>query len=175
MKVTPSIRCLVAAGALAVAGLTAAPGALAAPEDLELIQSYVGDWRGTGVLTNAGQPGESVRCRLGVTRSTVEKINFQGRCAIAGTTLSMAGTMAYISANNRYEAIMTSNTTFTGNAIGRRVGTNVTFNLQSTDENGATSRVRAGFGLIDGNISVDFQVTNGDGTKISAIIPFERE
>ncbi len=175
MTTRPNISQLILAGVLATASFGAVPTAIAAPEDLELIQSYVGNWRGTGTLINAGQPGESVRCRLGVTRSSIEKINFQGRCAIAGTTLSMAGTMAYISANNRYEAIMTSNTTFTGNAVGRRVGTNVTFNLQSTDENGATSRVKAGFGLIEGNISVDFEVTNADGEKLTAVIPFSRE
>jgi hypothetical protein len=47
--------------------------------------------------------------------------------------------------------------------------------LQSTDENGATSRVKAGFGLIEGNISVDFEVINGEGNKLTAVIPFNRE
>ncbi|HHG91188.1 MAG TPA: hypothetical protein ENJ90_12035 [Devosia sp.] len=170
-----TIRNLVVAAALAVSSLSAATPALAAPADLELIQSYVGNWRGTGTLVNAGQPGESVRCRLNVTRSTAEKINFSGRCAMAGTTLSMAGTMAYISSANRYEAIMTSNTSFKGVAIGNRRGSNVIFNLQATDDEGGTSRVRAGFGLIGDKISVDFEVTNEDGSKITADIPFDRD
>lgn len=174
MTTTNTIRNLIVASALAATGLSVASPVLAAPADLELIQSYVGNWRGTGTLNNAGQPGESVRCRLNITRSNAEKINFSGRCAIAGTTLSMAGTMAYISAANRYEAIMTSNTTFAGVAIGNRRGSNVTFNLQSTDDDGGTSRVRAGFGLIGDKINVDFEVTNGDGSKITADIPFDR-
>lgn len=158
-----------------VAGLFSLAGtAYAAQADLALIQSYVGNWRGTGEMNNAGSR-ESVRCRLDVTRSTAEKINFDGRCAMAGATLSMKGTMAYIEATNRYEAVLTSNTSFSGRAIGRRVGSSVTFNLQSTDENGNASNIRAGFALRGDNINVDFSVTNADGSRITADVPFDRD
>lgn len=168
------IRPTLTAGILASAMLAAGP-ASAADADLALIQSYVGDWRGTGELTNSDGSEESVRCRLDITRSSAEKINFDGRCALAGATLSMKGTMAYIEANNRYEAVLTSNTSFSGRAIGRRSGNTVTFNIQSTNEDGETANVRAGFGLSNGKIHVDFVVTNPDGSRLSADVPFDRD
>jgi len=164
----------VLAGVLVLAGLSIAPPAFAEKADLELIQSYVGNWRGRGTMANEGQESETVVCRLEITRSSDEKIGFSGRCALAGGNLSMAGTMAYIVAANRYEAIITSNTSFTGTAIGKRRGSNVTFNLQGRDKNGEISRVRAGFGLNDGKIMVEFEVTNADGSKILANVPFDR-
>ncbi|MCF6327122.1 MAG: FABP family protein [Devosiaceae bacterium] len=161
-------------GAIALSGLGISVPAYAAPEDLALIQSYIGDWRGRGTLTAEGQEDETVVCRLSVTKSSAEKINYRGRCTLAGANLSMNGTMAFISDKNRYEAIMTSNTEFTGVAIGTRQGNNVTFNLQSTAENGMVSRVKAGFGLSDGDIEVSFEVTRDDGSKLVAQIPFDR-
>ena len=107
------------AGAPVLSGLSATP-AFAAKADLDLIQSYVGNWRGRGPMTNGDQKKETVVCRLEITRSTQEKIGFSGRCALAGGNLSMNGTMAYIVAANRYEAIITSNTEFTGTAIGMK-------------------------------------------------------
>ena len=170
-----SVLKIAIAGTMAVSGLAAAASpVLAAPEDLALIQSYIGDWRGRGTLEAEGQENETVVCRLSVTPSTAEKINYRGRCTLAGANLSMNGTMAYISEKNRYEAIMTSNTAFTGIAIGTRQRENITFNLQATDESGMRSRVRAGFGLNEGNIEVSFEVTRDDGSKLVAQIPFER-
>ena len=160
--------------ALVVGSLSASVPAHSAPADLELIQSYVGDWRGRGTMNAPGQDSETVVCRLNITRSSAEKINYRGRCTLAGGNVSMNGTMAYLSANNRYEAIMTSNTAFTGTAIGRRVGKNVTFNLQAKDDQGRTSNVRAGFGLVDGSIKVDFEIIQADGSKMVAVIPFDR-
>ncbi len=165
---------LVLAGALVLAGLSVANPTYAAKADLDLIQSYVGNWRGRGTMANGTQAKETVVCFLEITRSTVEKIGFSGRCALAGGNLSMAGTMAYIIAANRYEAIITSNTEFTGTAIGKRSGSNVTFNLQGRDKNGEISRIRAGFGLNNGKIMVKFEVTKADGSKILANIPFDR-
>lgn len=169
-----AIRPLLSAATLAVALAVSAP-AQAAQADLNLIQSYVGDWRGSGAMTNSDGNTETVRCTLGVTRSTAEKINFRGRCALAGANLSMNGTMAYLESTNRYEAVLTSNTSFSGNAIGRRSGNTVTFNIASTNENGEAANVRAGFGLTNGKINVDFTVTNPDGSRIRAAVPFDRD
>ncbi|HHB83508.1 MAG TPA: DUF1794 domain-containing protein [Devosia sp.] len=160
--------------ALVIGSIGFGTPAYSAPADLELIQSYVGDWRGRGTLNAPGQESETVVCRLNIKRSSAEKINYSGRCTVAGGNVSMNGTMAYISANNRYEAIMTSNTAFTGVAIGRRSGKNVTFNLQAQDDDGRTSNVRAGFGLVGDNIKVDFEITRADGSKMVADIPFDR-
>ncbi len=162
------------AGALVLAGLLVTPPAYAAPEDLELIQSYVGNWRGRGTMTSGTQEAETIVCRLKITRSTAEKIGFSGRCALAGANLSIAGTMAYIVAANRYEAIMTSNTEFASNAVGVRSGANVVFDMQGKDEDGNILPARAGFGLNDGQIVVEFEVTWADGSKTLANIPFDR-
>lgn len=169
-----TVRPFFAAAAIAATIAVSAPG-MAAQADLDLIQSYVGDWRGSGSMTSAEGNTETVRCRLGITRSTNEKINFSGGCVLAGANLHMQGTMAYIAANNRYEAVLTSNTAFSGNAIGRRSGSKVTFNITSTDSNGNAADVRAGFGLSNGKINVDFTVTNPDGSRTRASVPFDRE
>lgn len=165
---------LALAGALFIASLSFSPSGYAAQADLDLIQSYVGNWRGRGTMTNANKGNETIVCRMEITRSSAEKIGFSGRCALAGGNLSMAGTMAYIVAANRYEAIITSNTEFTGTAIGKRRGSNVTFNLQGRDKDGKISRVRAGFGLNEGKIVVEFEVINANGDKILANVPFDR-
>lgn len=168
--IRPILTAATLAAALALSAL-----AHAAQADLNLIQSYVGDWRGSGAMTNADGNSETVRCTLGVTRSTAEKINFRGRCALAGANLSMNGTMAYLEATNRYEAVLTSNTSFSGNATGRRSGNTVTFNISSTNEDGESANVRAGFGLSNGKINVDFTVTNPDGSRLRASVPFDRD
>ncbi len=170
----PGARAALGVAILIAGGIGIGTPALSAPADLELIQSYVGEWRGRGVMSAQGRENETVVCRLSITRSSAEKINYRGRCTLAGGNMSMNGTLAYFSANNRFEAVMTSNTAFTGVAIGRRSGKNVTFNLQAKDDEGGVSNVRAGFGLVDGDIKVDFEVTQANGEKIVADIPFDR-
>lgn len=168
------VRPFITAAAVAAAFAITAP-AMAAQADLDLIQSYVGDWRGSGSMTSAEGNTESVRCKLDITRSTPEKINFRGRCALAGANLAMNGTMAYLEANNRYEAVLTSNTAFSGDAIGHRRGSSVTFNITGTDADGNPANVSAGFGLSGDKINVDFTVNNADGSRVRARIPFDRD
>jgi hypothetical protein len=97
-KFGPLSRAAALAGLLAAAG--AAP-ALAAPADVALLQSYIGDWRGRGVLIGANT--ETVVCRMSLTQGNQDKVNYSGRCSLAGTQLSVAGTMAYVEANRRFE------------------------------------------------------------------------
>ena len=52
----------------------------------------------------------------------------RGRCTLAGTTLSINGTIAFISGH--FEAAMTSNASFTGTAIGRKKGDTIVFDLK---------------------------------------------
>lgn len=153
----------------------AAAPALSAPADVALLQSYIGEWRGRGVLIGANT--ETVVCRMTVSQGNQDKINYNGRCSLAGTQLSVAGTMAYIDANKRFEAAMTSNATFTGVAIGQKRGKNLVFNLQERDkdEAGKDLNISARITLEGEAIHVSFDVVyveNGDSLR--AEVPFSR-
>lgn len=165
-------RATALAGLLAVAG--AAP-ALAAPEDVALLQSYIGDWRGTGVLIGANT--ETVRCRMSLTQGNQNKVNYSGRCALAGTQLSVAGTMAYVDANKRFEAAMSSNATFTGIAVGQKRGNGLIFNLRERDkdEEGKDLNISAQITLRGDAIDVVFEVVYVEsGDSLRAEVPFSR-
>lgn len=157
-----------------LAAAAAAP-AMAAPEDVALLQSYVGDWRGRGVLIGANT--ETVVCRLSLTQGNQDKVNYSGRCSLAGTQLSVAGTMAYVEANKRYEAAMSSNATFTGIAVGQKRGDGLVFNLRERDEDeeGKDLTISAQISLRDEAIDVVFEVVYVDsGDSLRAEVPFSK-
>jgi hypothetical protein len=164
--------------AAAMAGLLAATGAapaLAAPADVALLQSYIGDWSGTGVLIGANT--ETVRCRMSLTQGNQDKVNYSGRCTLAGTRLTVAGTMAYIEASKRFEAAMSSNATFTGVAIGQKRGSGLVFNLRERDkdEEGKDLSISAQISLKDDAIEVAFEVVYVEsGDSLRAEVPFSR-
>lgn len=168
-------RALLAAGMLAAGGLGALP-AFAGPAEVALIKSYIGEWRGRGVLIGANT--ETVVCRMTVTQGNQDKVNYSGRCSLAGTQLSVAGTMAYVESSKRYEAAMSSNATFTGVAIGQKRGSGLIFNLRERDkdEEGKDLNITAQIHLEQESIAVAFEVVyveNGDYLK--AEVPFERQ
>lgn len=168
----PLARAAALAGLLLTAG--AAP-ALAAPADVALLQSYIGDWRGRGVLI--GAETETVVCRMSLTQGNQNKINYSGRCSLAGSQLSVAGTMAYVDANRRFEAAMSSNATFTGIAVGQQRGSALVFNLRERekDEAGKDLNITAQITLRGDTIAVVFEVVyveNGDSLR--AEVPFSR-
>lgn len=166
--------------AVALAGLlfSAAPGmapALAAPADIALLKSYIGEWRGRGTLYGASE--ESVVCRLSLSEGNQDKVNYSGRCALAGTNLSVAGTMAYIDASRRFEAAMTSNATFTGIAVGQKRGSGLIFNLRERDqdEEGKELNISAQIQLNGEAIQVVFEVVYVEsGDSLRAEVPFSR-
>lgn len=163
------------AGAVLVAGMSAAP-VLSAQADLDMLKSYVGNWSGLGSSKTTGQASESVKCNLSVTPGGVpEKINFNGKCALSGGVLSIKGTMAYVGGNS-YEAVMSSNTAFTGVAKGRRSGNSLSFNLRDKNaDTGDQYSLSAGLGLTGGKINASFTVTNlSTGQKTSASVPFTK-
>jgi hypothetical protein len=165
----------------AVAGLLFAWMALAVPAqaaqaDVELLQSYVGSWRGSGNLTGGTEP-EKFSCRMTITKGKEGKIHYAGRCSLAGLNLSVAGTIAYIDAAGRYEAVMTSNATFSGTAVGIRQGDGVVFNLRErdTNEQGTEMTITSRVVLRGGGITVDFDVLfNETGERMKAAVPFKR-
>lgn len=165
-------RAAALAGLLAVSG--AAP-ALAAPADVALLQSYIGEWRGRGVLIGANT--ETVVCRMSLTQGNQQKVNYNGRCTLAGTQLSVAGTMAYIESSRRFEAAMSSNATFTGIAVGQKRGNGLIFNLRERDkdEEGKDLNISAQITLNGDTIDVVFEVVYVEsGDSLRAEVPFSR-
>lgn len=171
----PVSRAVALAGLLFTGGLAAAPAAHAAPADVALLKSYIGDWRGRGTLTGANS--ETVVCRLSLTQGNQDKVNYNGRCTLAGTQLAVAGTIAYIEANKRYEAAMSSNATFTGVAVGQKRGNGLVFNLRERDkdEEGKDLNISAQIQLNGDAISVSFDVVYVEsGDSLRAEVPFSR-
>lgn len=172
----PLPRIVALAGLLAVTPMAAAP-AVAAPADVALLKSYLGSWKGRGQLI--GAESESVVCRLSLSEGNQDKVNYSGRCTLAGTTLNVNGTLAYIDAKKRYEAAMTSNVSFSGIAVGQKQGDGIIFNLRekNKDEAGNDLTITAAIALKGKGdaIAVDFQVVfNQTGDTLKASVPFTK-
>lgn len=170
-----AVRTIVRAAALAgaFAALPVATPSFAAQADLDLLASYVGNWTGRGTLSAGQQAGESVACTLNVTPYPGEpnKLRIESRCVLAGGRMSMVGTLAYVEQSNRYEAIVTTNTRYAGQAVGVRRGNSVDFNLQAT----SGENITAGIALNGGRIEVAFRLTDPrTGEQTSATIPFSQ-
>ena len=170
----PLSRALALAGLLAATSMAAAP-ALAAKADVELLKSYIGSWKGRGELIGAER--EAVVCRLTLTDGNSDKVNYAGRCTLAGTSLSVNGTLAYNDDAKRFEAAMTSNITFNGLAVGKRQGNALVFNLkeQDKDDAGNDMTVSAAITLRSDKIDVAFDVLfNANGSTLRALVPFTK-
>ena len=143
--------------AVAVAAMAMIGPAFAGP--VELLESYVGDWKGTGALVG-GQNPEPFKCRLGISKGNLNKINYAGRCSLVDMTLSVSGTIAYDDKAQRYQAAMSSNAGFTGVAVGRITGDTVSFDLREkqVDRGGNDVRIGSRILLDGGSITVDFEV-----------------
>lgn len=170
----PLSRAVALAGLLVTGGIATGP-VFAGPADVALLQSYIGNWRGRGVLVGANS--ETVVCRLALTSGNQGKVNYNGRCTLAGTQLSVAGTMAYVDANKRFEAAMSSNATFTGVAVGQKRGSGLVFNLRERDqdEEGKDLTISAQISLSNDAISVVFEVVYVEsGDSLRAEVPFTK-
>ncbi|MEO5808264.1 hypothetical protein [Devosia sp.] len=163
---------------LLVCGSALARPAIAAPADVALIKSYLGDWRGRGTIT--GDNSETVICRLALTEGNSDKVNYNGRCAIAGNNLTISGTIAYIDDKRRFEAVMSSNAMFNGLAVGQKRNGGVVFNLRQRDrEEGVDGRdvtITAQIVLDNSDIQVQFQVVYDEsGQSVEAQVPFTKQ
>ena len=166
----------VALAALILAAMLAAVPARAGDAEIALLQSYVGNWRGSGVVSGGAEP-EDFKCRMQVTRGNQGKVNYAGRCSLVGLNLSVAGTIAYIDAKGRYEAAMTSNAGFTGTAIGRKVAGGVVFDLRerNVDEERGDMSIESTVRLQGGKVTVEFHVLfHKTGERMQATVPFQR-
>ena len=169
------LRVLLAALVLQAAAL--APSfAQVGGDQMALLASYVGSWRGESALIG-GDRNEPFRCRLSVAEGDIGKINYTGRCTLVNATLSISGTIAYKEEFRRYEAAMSSNAGYTGLAVGRVEGDRISFDLreQAKDRAGSDVRIGARIVLVGDTINVDFEVEfNDSGEVLTAAVPFSR-
>lgn len=166
----------IAAMALIFTAGTVAP-AQAGPAELALLSSYIGEWSGASVLQGGDAP-EPFKCRLTIGKGNRAKINYAGRCTLVNMNLSVSGTIAFDDASQRYQAIMDSNAGYTGVAVGRQQGGNITFDLaeKETDRSGNDFRLGARITLIGTrSITVDYRVEfNNSGKVLTATVPFSK-
>ncbi len=175
-KLTTLVRAVAVAAALAGSALGSAAPVFAAAADVAALKEYVGEWRGRGVLQ--GAQTETVVCRLTLSEGNQDRVNFAGRCALAGTNISIRGTIAFNDAARRYEAAMTSDVGFAPeNAFGRRQGDAIIFTLdeRAQDDSGSPVQISAELSLRGDQIGAQFRVvflSNGD--QITASVPFTK-
>ena len=169
----PLARVIGVAGLVVAAGVAVAP-AFAGPAEVALLKSYEGNWKGKGNVV--GTDTETVNCRMSLTDGNDDKVNYNGRCALAGTSLSINGTLAYIDASKRYEGAMTSNVNFSGVAVGKKEGDNIIFNLKSRGTQDSTNmEITAGITLSPAAINVTFIAQDvNTGKQINATVPFSK-
>ncbi|HEY8595131.1 MAG TPA: hypothetical protein VIL84_07790 [Devosiaceae bacterium] len=165
---------VIAVAVLAAPGFV--PAAFAGQTEMDLLSSYIGNWKGSALLTGGEEP-ETFNCRMTVAKGEQAKINFAGRCALVGLNLSVSGTINYNDQLRRYEAIMTTNTAYGGQVFGHRQNGNILFDFQQRQANtqGVEMSVGSKILLSDGKITVDFQVTlNESGKTLKTSVPFAR-
>lgn len=144
--------------------------------ELATLSSYIGNWQGQGALTG-GDKNEPFKCRLAIAKGNQTKVTYTGRCSLVSANLSISGTIAFNDATNQYEAAMSSNAGFTGLAIGRLQGQKISFDLreQQRDRSGSDVRIGSQIVLVNGQITVNFEVEfNNSGDVLHASVPFAR-
>jgi hypothetical protein len=151
--------------------------AFAGPAEMAVLEPYIGTWNGKGTMK--GAETETVVCKMSLSKGNGDKLNLTGRCQLAGAQLSVTGTIAYVDANKRYEAVMNSGIgAFRGVAIGQRKGDSIVFDLKqrATDDSGNDVAISSNVTLTGGDkMAVSFHaqfVSTGD--TIDAQIPFTK-
>jgi len=164
----------VVVGAAMIAG-SVLPSFAASPMDT--LGQYIGTYKGTGTMK--GGQAQSVTCRMAMVKGNGAKLNYNGRCSLAGAQIAVYGTIAYIDAKHHFEAAMTSGIGgFNGVAVGQVSGDKIIFDLQqrANDSQGTDITISSKVTLSGGNkIAVDFHATfNSSGDKVDATIPFNK-
>jgi hypothetical protein len=159
---------------IVLAGAAYIGPAFAGPAEVALLKSYEGSWKGKGDVV--GTDVETVNCRMSLTDGNDDKVNYSGRCSMAGSALSISGTLAYIEENHRYEGAMTSNVNFSGVAIGQKTGSGIVFNLKERGtQDSSNMEIATSITLSPGVITVNFRATGvNSGKMINAAVPFTK-
>ena len=170
------LHVVTAIAAIMLSGLFALP-AQSGPAELDLLKAYVGEWSGAGVLVGGKEP-ESFRCRLSIDKGNQAKINYAGRCTLVNMNLSVSGTIAFDDKSRTYQAVMSSNAGFTGVAVGKIKGDEISFDLAEKQKDRAGNAVRIGSHISlagQNSITIDFQVEfNNSGNVLTANVPFTK-
>ncbi len=164
-----------AAAAIMLSSLAVGP-AQSGPVEMSLLETYIGSWKGDGMLVG-GQKPEPFRCRLTINKGNLNKVNYAGRCTLVDMNLSVSGTIAFDDKSRTYQAVMSSNAGFKGVAVGKKDGDTITFDLaeQETDSGGNNIRIGTHLELIGESINIDFEVEfNNSGNVLTAKVPFAR-
>lgn len=157
-------------------GIAVAGPTTAGEEEVGFLKAYVGDWRGNAVLVGGAEP-EKFTCRMTIAAGNAARINYTGRCAVAGLNLSVRGAIIYNDKASRYEAAMSSNTAFSGVAPGRQQGGGILFDLKerASDDEGTDMSISSQILLKDARITIDFQIRfNESGQILTTSVPFAK-
>jgi hypothetical protein len=171
-------RVMRAAAIAAVIGAAVVMPALAADApEIAALKEYLGTWNGKGTIS--GAQTQDVSCKMSLSAGNGGKLNYTGRCNLAGVQLSITGTIAWVEANNRYEAVMNSGIGgFRGVAIGKASGANIVFDLKQRADDNEGNDISIDAKVVLSNktkMSVDFNATfNDSGDSIHAKVPFAK-
>lgn len=166
-------------GAVAIATLISfslvAPAQAGAAE-MDLLTSYIGDWSGASALMGGEKP-EPFTCRLEIKKGNQAKITYRGRCHLINMNLNIYGTIAFDDQARRYQAVMSSDVGFKGQAVGFQHGDRISFDLveRQKDRGGNDVRIGSKIQLVGDSVRVDFEVEfNNSGEVLTASVPFSR-
>lgn len=124
------------AAALLTLGVAATAGAMpaqAGPAETQMLQKYAGVWNGRGTIEGA-ENGTAV-CKL-TFKPNGEKLNYSGRCSLAGNSTSFKGTMVYDQRSDRF-VMSTSGAGQSQTVAGRRNGGSIVFVTGGDDRRGS--------------------------------------
>jgi hypothetical protein len=106
--------------------------AAAASSDAAMLQSYAGNYTGTGTISGGSSP-QPVTCRISMQSAAPGKLNYIGRCS-AGVSFSLSGVIT--AANGRIQSTMSGSgggMSGAGTVTGARNGNGVSFSSSSRD------------------------------------------
>jgi hypothetical protein len=162
--------------AMVLGGAALMPALAADSPQITALKAYLGTWKGAGAIQ--GQDKQSVTCKMSLNAGNGGKLNYTGRCSIAGAQLSVTGTIAWNESSHHYEAVMNSGIGgFRGVAVGQQSGGNIVFDLKqrADDDEGNDITISSKVILSNDKISVDFHaVFNDSGDTLDAKVPFVR-
>ena len=156
--------------AAALTGILLLPASVTAPSageaELRFLERLVGNWSGSGNIS--GPDGGKVSCRL-VFKPARDRLNFNGRCALAGGggSQSFSGTIRYNDRAGRWESSSRGQT-----VAGRKSGNNLVFTSAQKDMRGSGTSTMT---LSPGAIKVQFKMVNSrTGATNQGTVPFRK-
>ena len=149
--------------------LPLAPTAYAGEAEAAFLRQHVGEFTGRGELR--GETTESVACRLEVQASTAQRLRYSGRCAIAGETIPLRGTISYSEREGRYEASASG----LGTVVGQAQNGGIAFTLgRDYRRQSREGNFRVTFTLARGSITLDLTVADAANGAFQARVPLSR-